>query len=270
MVTLYLIVADILGMATFIYLLDYRVDGVINNPLVIIGSVVIGLITAILAAFLYLEITYCLFSKNKPETNDFKHYIGKGIVKVLLDLFRIKVIVKGLNQLPQVGNFIVYSNHTSELDIPIIMNSLKESPVAFLSKQAIRKYPSVGKWAESIGCVFLDREDNKKGLYAITDVIEKVKSGLVMTIFPEGTFKRGKTELLKFRNGAFKVALESGVSLVPITLVKEDNFHSKKWPLRKQYTVVIHEPLIYETIKDLKTNDLSSMVKDIINRGIII
>lgn len=66
-------------------------------------------------------------------------------------------------------------------------------------------------------CLFLDRKDIKQGLKTILTAIEKIKSGISICIFPEGTRNKNKDELelLPFHEGSFKIASKSGCAIHP-------------------------------------------------------
>lgn len=263
MLTTFLIVVYVVSLFLGVYFFDYQVDMVVNNPLAIVGSIFGAFVVTFIVIILFLEITYFFIAKRYPTTSAIKHYVGKQIVSVPMHLGNIKTTVYGKENLPQ-PPFLIYSNHTSELDISVIMCRLKEYPIAFLAKQAVRGYLGIGKWAESIGCVMLNRENNRQGNQAISQVIENVQNGSVMAIFPEGTLTREVGELLKFRSGSFKIALSSGVPLVPITIIKEPRFRKKKWPMRKHMDLFIHPPLEYESFKELSSRQLGQQVREII------
>jgi len=265
MLALTLVLVDILTMLFGIYWFDYRPDAMINNPFVVILSILGGAVATFLFAILFLEITHVLIAKRRPKDDALVHKIGNQIVGVLRYMFRVKMTLVGRENLPADPKFLIYANHTSELDIPVLMNSLKDYPVAFLAKEAVNGYLSVGKWAVAIGCVMLDRENNRQGADAVSRVIENVKTGSTMVVFPEGTVKREINTLLKFRSGSFKIALEAGVPLVPISIVKPLDYNDHRWPHPRQFTVVVHEPIPYETIQAMKTRELSHYVRDIID-----
>ncbi len=264
MITLFLLIVDTCFTVLSIYLFDYKTDGVINNPLVIFLSLIVGIIAAILAAILFLEVSYVIFAKGKPNDDRLKHKIARQIASVPIHLFNVRTKVVGMEHLPNENRFLIYSNHTSELDISVLMHNLPEYPIAFLAKKAILRYLSIGKWAVSIGCVMLDRENNRKGVTAVSQVVENVKKGSTMVVFPEGTIKRENGKLLKFRRGAFKIALASGVPLVPVTLVKDKNYNNIFWPMKRKFTIVIHQPLPFDGYKNFNSTDLSEKVRGII------
>jgi len=98
-------------------------------------------------------------------------------------------------------------------------------------------------------------------------VIHRVQSGSTMVVFPEGQITREIGGLLKFRRGSFKIALASGVPIVPITLVKEPSYYKKKWPQRKRMDLIIHPPLPFESFKDVTSTHLAEQVRTIIIQG---
>lgn len=239
-------------------------DGVVNHPLVIILSMVVAVVITFLSIIFFLEITYFFIAKRRPTTDKFKHRIGKHIVSVPIHLFRVKSNVLGREHLPKDPKFLIYANHTSELDISLLMWHLPNYPVAFLAKQEVGNYLSIGKWSESIGCVMLNRESARQGSHAIEQVKENLLSGSTMVIFPEGGVRRDLEMVHKFRRGAFKVALETDVPIVPVTIVKEADFYKKHWPTSKQMDLTIHEPVRHEEIKDMTTRELADYIKSII------
>ena len=270
MATVLLLLFKALVIFLGIYFFDYKVDGIVNNPWIIIASIVAGFLAFFLGMILLLKVTYYVFAIGRPKTSRLKHTVAKNVVNVALHLFNVRIKVIGTEHLPDENNFLIYSNHTSELDIPIIMNAFPKHPIAFLSKQAVLGYLGIGKWAVSLGCVMLDRENNRRGAEAIKQVISNVQTGSTMVVFPEGTFKREMGRLLKFRNGSFKVALEAGVPLVPLSLVRNEDYYKRKWPRPIYFKLVVHKPIPYEEIKELTTKELSARVRDVIKDELLI
>lgn len=251
-----------------IYQFDYLVDNTVNNILVILLSIIAGTVVMVLAFAFYVQVFYYTIAKTQPQTSKLKHYIAKRIMTIPLYFTNTRIKVEGMENLPKDTGFSIYANHTSMVDIPVLMWKLPKYPVAFLQKQAVQDLPLVGKWTPPLGCVSLDRENSRKGAEAIIQTIKNVKTGSTMVIFPEGTRSYDIGEMLEFKPGSFKVALKSKAPLVPLTIVKPKNFRSIKWPRRKPITLVIHQPLEFNEYRKLTSQELSDKVRKIIGSAL--
>lgn len=269
MFAILLLMIDVVVSGLGIYFFDYQPDGVINSPLVIILSLLAGVLAALIVFFAYIEVFYILIGKRGPKDSRIKHILAKQIMTVPLFATNTRVKVIGLDRLPKEPGFTIYSNHTSMMDIAVLMYKIYQYPLAFLSKESVGNLFSIGKWTSALGCVMIDRENPRKAALSIMKVIKNVKSGLVMVVFPEGTRSKKIGELLDFKPGSFKVALKSQAPLVPISIVKPLNFKKIKWPFRKKITIVIHEPIAYNEIKTMTSIELADHVKSIIKKPLL-
>ncbi len=264
MLTIILIILNIVISILGIYLFDYRVDSLINEPWVIVVSLLVGFLVMILSFFLYIEVFYFLVAKNKPINSKIKHNIAKKLMAVPLHVTNRRITIEGIENLPKNSGFSIYANHTSMMDIPVLMCALRNYPVAFLAKKMVVTLPAIGKWTTSIGCVMIDRTNDRKAAESIIQVIKNVKNGSTMVVFPEGTRTYNIGEMIDFKPGSFRIALKSRAPLVPITLSKVKHFNKISWPFRKDIKVVIHKPLEFADFKQLNTLDLAEKVKNII------
>ncbi len=264
MLTIVLIIVNIVVSALGIYILDYRVDGIINDILVIILSLLVGLIVTVLLLGLFLEVLYLSFPKGKLQKSMFAHKLAKQVVSVPIHLSRMRIKVVGKEHLPKESGFTIYTNHSSWIDPTIIMYGLYDNPVAALGKEWAFKIFAIGRFAPKFGFVMINRDDPRQSVEAIKKVVTNVKNGFSMLIFPEGTRSPNVDSLLDFKHGAFKVALRSERPIVPITIVKPKNYNNIKWPFIKRVTLVIHKPLPFNEFKTMKTFELSQVVKEII------
>ncbi len=251
-----------------VYLFDYQVDGVINNPLMIILSILMGTVVMLIVFFLYIDVFYFLVAKRKPQNSKLKHLIAKQIMTVPVYATNMRIKVIGKENLPEDPGFSIYSNHTSMMDVPVLMYKLYKYPVAFLTRDAIGNLFAVGKWIPKLGSVMIDRDNPRKGAESIINVIRNVKKGLTMVVFPEGTRSKKIGVMNEFKSGSFKVALKSKAPLVPITIVKPENFKKVKWPFPKRITVVIHEAIPFDEFKNMTSLDLSIKVREIIEASL--
>lgn len=268
MFAIILLIINLIVSVLGVYIFDYKVDGIINSPLTIIISILVGTFVMVVLFFLYVEVFYYLVARKQPKNSKLMHFLAKQIMSVPLVATNMRIEVIGKENLPKDPGFAIYSNHTSMMDIPVLMYNLKEYPVAFLSKQVVGNLFAIGKWTPKLGCVMIDRTNARKGAEAIINVIKNVKSGSTMVVFPEGTRSPNIGELIEFKPGSFKVALKSKAPLVPVTIVKPKNFKQIKWPLPKRVKIVIHEPIPYAELKELSSIELADKVKEIIGSAL--
>lgn len=247
-----------------IYQFDYRPDGSINDILTIVLSILAGPIITALLFWLFLEVLYLSIKNGKHQKSMIAHKFVNQVVGIPIHFSRMRIKVVGKENLPKDPGFSIYVNHSSWIDPTILMHGLYNNPVGALGKEWAFKIFAIGRFAPKMGFVMIQREDPRQSAEAIKQVISNVKDGFSMVIFPEGTRSPNVRALLDFKAGAFKVALRSGKPLVPITIVKPVNYNKIKWPFAKRVTLVIHKPIPFDEFKSLKTQELSQIVKEII------
>jgi putative phosphoserine phosphatase/1-acylglycerol-3-phosphate O-acyltransferase len=105
-------------------------------------------------------------------------------------------------------------NHQSGLDAPLILKMVRRD-VTGVAKQEIKRNLIFGPLFSAAGVVFVDRADSKKAIEALGPALEALREGRSIAIAPEGT--RQKTPKLgRFKKGAFHLAMQAGVPIVPV------------------------------------------------------
>ena len=149
-----------------------------------------------------------------------------------------KLVVIGKENIPTNQAVLYVGNHRSYFDIILSYISVP-SMTGFISKKEMNQIPILRKWMKFIGCLFLDRDDIRQGLQTILDAIEKVKSGISIFIFPEGTRNKSDDEFLPFKAGSLKIAEKSKCPIVPVAINHSDEIFEKHLPKVFKTTVVI-------------------------------
>lgn len=170
--------------------------------------------------------------------------------RVIIFLSGTKVIVLGEENIPKDTAVLYVGNHRSYFDI-ILTYVRVPRPTGYIAKIEMEKIPLLRIWMRDLHCLFLDRKDIKQGLKTILAGVEKVKSGISVCIFPEGTRSREKDTFLPFHDGSFKIAEKGNVPVVPMTIVNSDAVYENHRPFIKRATVVIE----YGKPIDLKALD---------------
>ena len=160
------------------------------------------------------------------------------------------------------------SNHRSGFDIVTALWALRRHDVAFIMKPAILRIPAVSRFACRIGCLPIDREDDRAALKTILAAADMLKNGVTsFCIYPEGT-RGGGDELLPFRNGAFKVAQKAKAPVVVMTTENTDKV-VKNFPFRRtDVTLRILDVIPAEQVTAMKTTEIGRQARQCIERAL--
>ena len=182
----------------------------------------------------------------------------------------VKATVIGEENVPKDTPVLYVANHSSYYDI-ILTYIRVPRPTGYVAKAEMLKVPLLSQWMKNLHCLFLDRSDIKKGLQTILEGIEKVKSGISICIFPEGTRNRTNEMFLEFHDGSFKIAEKSGCPVVPISINNASAIFEDHIPrIKKAHVVIEYGKPIYT--RDLNKEDkrrLSAMVQNVIKENYI-
>jgi acyl carrier protein len=136
----------------------------------------------------------------------------RGIVRAALAAIRVPVAVAGLDRLP-LGNSILVFNHSSYADALLLPAVLPGEP-AYAAKRELAGQIFAGPLLRRLGALFVERYEISGSLADTDSVIAAAGQGRNIVYFPEGTFTR-RVGLSEFYLGAFKVAAEAGLPVVP-------------------------------------------------------
>lgn len=150
---------------------------------------------------------------------------------------------------------ILVANHRSYLDIPICYTSFPPQ-VAFLGKAELAKIPLYG-WTYRRLHVVVDRKDPQARKKSLLAVARKLREGISVLIYPEGTTKH-PLPLGKFYDGAFALAKELHVPLLPFVVIGSDKCMSAdgRFLMQPGTVTCIFHPLIYpegHSVESLRT-----------------
>jgi putative phosphoserine phosphatase/1-acylglycerol-3-phosphate O-acyltransferase len=107
-------------------------------------------------------------------------------------------------------------NHQSALDVLLLCKLLRRDFVG-VAKQELRRVPLLGTFAAWTGTVFVDRKNSKSAIAALQPAVDALRSGTSLAIAPEGT-RTPTPRLAPFKKGAFHMAMQARVPIVPIVI----------------------------------------------------
>ncbi len=128
----------------------------------------------------------------------------------------VRVQVAGKQYIEKDRSYVIISNHQSLYDIFVVYGWLGID-IKWVMKKELAKIPGVGFGSKKVGHIFLDRSNSRVALETLNAAKKKLVNGTSVVIFPEGT--RSVTgQPGTFKKGAFKLAFDLGLPLLPITI----------------------------------------------------
>lgn len=165
--------------------------------------------------------------------------------RVCLFIAGTTVTVIGEENVPKDEPVLYIGNHRSYFDVVLTYVRVPR-PTGYISKKEMLRYPLLRDWMRYLHCLFLDRNDIKQGMKTILEGIEKVKSGISICVFPEGTRNKVNDTFLPFHEGSFKIAEKSGCAIIPMSINNTGQIFEDHLPfIRKTHVVLEYGKPIY-------------------------
>jgi 1-acyl-sn-glycerol-3-phosphate acyltransferase len=183
-----------------------------------------------------------------------------------LALCRIRVIRK--TKLDLNKSYIFVPNHQGAFDIFLIYGYLNQN-IKWVQKQGLRKIPLVGKASEIAGHVFVDQANLKSMKDTVAKAEEQLGEGSSMVIFPEGS--RTKTgKMGRFKRGAFIIAKEMDLEIVPLTVNGSFDLMKIKTCLINpcKLELIVHEPISTANLTEENMPEFINRCREIVSSGL--
>jgi 1-acyl-sn-glycerol-3-phosphate acyltransferase len=159
----------------------------------------------------------------------------------------LRVKVTGLENIPNDRAIIFIANHTSYTDVPVVIASIPRA-IRLMMRDTLTRIPIWG-WSMKVSPFLIVSRDNAaKAKKTLDHAIKVIHDGATVLLFPEGT-RSANGVMQEFKRGAFRIAIESGATVVPIAIkgTYEVLPRSRKFPaMGTRITVRIGEPIHYD------------------------
>lgn len=222
-------------------------------------------VTIFLIISLPIQLVVWLLSKKWPTAPDHVSYpLVCGFFKYALFFAGTKIDYIGKERVPE-GAVVYVGNHRSFFDI-VTMYPAINHPAGFLAKIELKKIPGLNIWMSIMHCIFLDRNNIKKGLVSIMDSIENIKKGISMFVFPEGTRSKEEGSFLEFHDATFKIALKTGCPIVPVAICNTAAIFEDHFPKIKPAHVIVEylDPINPADLTPEQKKNIGSYVRGLI------
>jgi len=220
--------------------------------------VTLGVIITVFMSF--WSVVFSIF----PDADNKIHTVANIWAKILLLMCNTKVTVIGKENLLHGKPQIFMANHQSDFDILI---SLAYIPVQFrwIANKELFNIPIFGTAMKSAGYIEIDRNNREKAIQSIDEAALCIRRGKSIMTFPEGTRSRDG-EIKAFKQGAFHLAIKSGVPIVPVSIIGSGRIMPKRSVRIKpgQIKLIIGEPIEVKSFDIENRHELIEKVRNII------
>jgi len=122
----------------------------------------------------------------------------------------------GAEHLAEGQSYIIVPNHQGNADIVALLMSMPR-PFGWVVKESLLRVPLFGRVLASSGAISINRSDSRRAVEQLNKGIEQLKDGWSILIYPEGT-RTSDGNLQPFKKGAFRLAISTGIPLLPVTV----------------------------------------------------
>jgi 1-acyl-sn-glycerol-3-phosphate acyltransferase len=188
---------------------------------------------------------------------------------MILTIGGISLKVNGLSRIDPNRQYVFMVNHQSNIDIPVLMQSLGAFQLRWIAKKELLWVPLFGwaMWASKH--IAVDRSDRSDALGGFKRAKERMRAGVSVVVFPEGT-RSADGKLLRFKRGGFLLAVRTRTPLVPITIDGSGPLLPKgEWRIRRgQVEVTVGEPVSVQDYRPGTLRALSEQVRELIGKNL--
>lgn len=230
---------------------------------ILVVIIVVGFLICSIPLLIYEQL---VMRKDPGKAQRHSLKIVQSVFRLVIRVTGSKVEVRGLENIPD-RSVLYVGNHRGFFDI-LVGYTTVPSLTGFVAKKEMLKLPLLSDWMRLVNCLFLDRKDLKAGMKMILDGIEKVKSGVSIWIFPEGTRSESERteELLEFKEGSLKIAEKSGCPVVPVAIRGTAEIFERQFPVMRPSKVIIEygEPFYIQDLDKETRKRAGAYTRDMI------
>jgi 1-acyl-sn-glycerol-3-phosphate acyltransferase len=178
------------------------------------------------------------------------------------------VEVIGRENIDTKQSYVIVSNHQSHYDIFVLYGWIGID-IKWVMKASLRKIPFLGPACARLGHIYIDRSNSRSAIESINRAKEKIVNGTSVIFFPEGT-RTSTGELIPFKKGAFRFAIDLNIPILPVTITGTRNILPRDTMnlFPGKATMVIHPPVAIEGYRDKDIQILMDECKTIIQSSL--
>lgn len=203
----------------------------------------------------------CKYGNTEKYSEEERYRVLSNIVKKVNRAGNVKIISDGEENLPKENGYVLFPNHQGLFDALVLLETNKQ-PITFVMKKEIENQWFIKKIIKLLQAQIIDRDDIRQSMGVINTMTKEVKEGRNYVIFAEGTRSRKGNELLDFKGGSFKSAVNAKCPIIPVAIMDSykvfDSKSIKKATVRMTYL----KPIYPEEYNKMKTTEIACIVKE--------
>jgi 1-acyl-sn-glycerol-3-phosphate acyltransferase len=198
------------------------------------------------------------------------YVISRVWSRIVLTLGGVSLRVTGLDRIDSRRQYIFMANHQSNIDIPVLVQSLAGFQLRWLAKKELLWVPFFGWALWAAKHITVDRGDRNNALRSLRKARERMAGGISVVIFPEGT-RSADGRLLPFKRGGFLLAVKTQTPIVPVTIKGSGKILAKgDWRYRRgEIEVAVGAPLAVEDYRPGSQRALAARVRGLIEAELV-
>lgn len=154
---------------------------------------------------------------------------------------------------PDAGPLLLVANHVSWLDI-VVLHAARHC--RFVSKADVGRWPVVGSLATGAGTLYVERASRRDAMRVVHDMVQALRDGDILAVFPEGTTSDG-TQVLAFHANLIQAAISAPAPVQPVAL----RFVGQDGRPSRAVSYIGDESLLGSIWRTLRAADLRAVVR---------
>lgn len=203
----------------------------------------------------------CKYGNTEKYSEEERYRVLSNIVKKVNRAGNVKIISEGKENLPKENGYVLFPNHQGLFDALVLLETNRQ-PITFVMKKEIENQWFIKKIIKLLQAQIIDRDDIRQSMGVINTMTKEVKEGRNYVIFAEGTRSQKGNELLDFKGGSFKSAVNAKCPIIPVAIMDSykvfDSKSIKKATVRMAYL----KPIYPEEYNKMKTTEIACIVKE--------
>ena len=207
--------------------------------------------------------TLSLASSLFDRSGYFAHWCARTWARLILVTTGVSVQVEGLVRVRPGGSYVFVSNHQSHYDTAVLFATLPHQ-LRIIAKESLGRFPFLGWHLRRTGHILVDRRrPDRAAIFGWADRL--LSQGLSLIVYPEGTRSRDGV-VQRFKAGSFQIALQTGLPIVPLSIVGTRHVMRKGEFAARPATVrlVFHDPIETRGLSGVDPREFGERVRHII------